>query len=95
MKLVIRPDKGFGKIEIELSEALWSRIRELSERYGVPPDRIVEMALLGDFKEPEGIREELEEEVRELEKKVWQLEKEYAPLSSRLMVSPRTTSSLQ
>ncbi|ANF23564.1 hypothetical protein [Thermococcus piezophilus] len=70
MKLVIKPEKGFGKIELELGEELWSEIEGLSERYSVPPERVIEIALLGEFKEPGG----------ELEEKVWELEKEYAPL---------------
>lgn len=70
VKLVIKPEKGFGKIELELGEELWSEIEGLSERYSVPPERVIEIALLGEFKEPGG----------ELEEKVWELEKEYAPL---------------
>lgn len=70
MKLVIKPEKGFGKIELELGEELWSEIEGLSERHSVPPERVIEIALLGEFKEPGG----------ELEEKVWELEKEYAPL---------------
>ncbi|NJD99799.1 hypothetical protein E3E26_08395 [Thermococcus sp. LS1] len=80
MKLVIKPEKGFGKIEIELGEELWSEIEGLSERYSVPPERVIEIALLGEFKEPSGELEELEKKVEELEEKVWELEKEYAPL---------------
>ncbi|NJE85738.1 hypothetical protein E3E23_07860 [Thermococcus sp. CX2] len=80
MKLVIKPEKGFGKIEIELGEELWSGIKKLSEKYAVPPERVIEIALLGEFKMPKGELEELEKKVEELEEKVWELEKEYAPL---------------
>ncbi len=80
MKLTIKPEKGFGKIEVELDEELAGEIERLSERYGVPVERVVEIALTGEFKEPSGDLEELEERARELEKRVWELEREYAPL---------------
>ncbi|NJF24986.1 hypothetical protein [Thermococcus sp. Bubb.Bath] len=80
MKLIIKPEKGFGKIEVELSAEVWSEIEGLSERYGVRPERVIEIALSGEFKEPKGDLEELEKKVMELEKKVWELEKEYASL---------------
>lgn len=80
MKLTIKPEKGFGRIEVELNEGLWGKIEELSEYYGVPVERVVEIALTGEFKEPEGESEELEEKAKELEREVWRLEMEYAPL---------------
>ncbi|ASJ02504.1 hypothetical protein A3L09_04165 [Thermococcus profundus] len=80
MKLTIKPQKGLGKIEIELSAELWSEIKGLSERYGVPAEKVVEIALTGEFRKQEGDLEELEKKVGELEGKVWKLEKEYAPL---------------
>ena len=80
MKLIIKPNRGFGKIEVEVDEELWGEIEHLSERYGVPVERVIEIALTGEFKEPKGNLEELEEKVRELEEKTWELEKEYAPL---------------
>lgn len=80
MKLVIKPEKGLGKIEVELSAEIWGEIERLSESYGVPPEKIIEVALTGEFREPKGDLEELERKVKELEEKVWELEKEYAPL---------------
>ncbi|ASJ04934.1 hypothetical protein [Thermococcus barossii] len=80
MRLIIRSEKGFGKIEVELDESLWKKIEELAERYGVSPERVVEIALTGEFREPKGNLEELEKKVKELEEKTWALEKEYAPL---------------
>ena len=80
MKLTIKPEKGFGKIEVELDDELAGEIERLSERYGVPVERVVEIAITGEFKEPAGDIEELEERARELEKRVWGLEREYAPL---------------
>jgi len=80
MKLTIKPDRGFGKIEVEIDEALWAEIEKLAERYGVPPERVAEIALIGEFKESKGELEELERKAEELEKRVWRLEKEYAPL---------------
>ncbi len=80
MKLIIKPDKGFGKIEVELREDVWSEIEGLSERYGVPPEGVLKIALTGEFKESKGDLEKLEEKVKELKGKVWELEKEYAPL---------------
>ena len=80
MKLTIKPEKGFGKIELELDDELAGEIERLSERYGVPVERVIEIALTGEFREPAGDLEELEERIRELERKVWKLEREYAPL---------------
>ncbi|WP_048151612.1 hypothetical protein [Palaeococcus ferrophilus] len=80
MKLIIKPERGFGKVEVELDDELVSEINLLSERYGVPVERIVEMALTGEFKESSGELEGLERRVRELEEKVWRLEMEYASL---------------
>jgi len=76
MKLTIKPDRGFGKVEVELS----AEVEELAERYGVPLERVIEMALTGEFRESKGELEELERKVEELARKVWKLEKEYAPL---------------
>ncbi|WP_297521124.1 hypothetical protein [Thermococcus sp.] len=80
MKLTIKPDRGFGKIETELDDEIAGEIERLSERYGVPVERIIEIALTGEFRKPSGNLEELEERARELEKQVWELEREYAPL---------------
>ncbi len=80
MKLIIKPNKGFGKIEVEIDEELWGEIERLGEKYGVSPERVIEIALTGESKEPTGDLEVLEEKVRELEEKTWELEKEYAPL---------------
>ncbi|AEK73953.1 hypothetical protein GQS_10300 [Thermococcus sp. 4557] len=80
MKLIIRPNKGFGKIEVGINEELWGEIERLGERYGVSPERVIEIALKGEFKEPKGDLEELEEKARVLEERTWDLEKEYAPL---------------
>ena len=80
MKLIIKPNKGFGKIEVELSGGLWGELKSLSERYGVPVERIIEIALTGEFREPRGNLEELERKAKELEEKTWELEMEYAPL---------------
>ncbi|NJE48107.1 hypothetical protein [Thermococcus sp. 9N3] len=77
MKLTIKPDRGFGKVEVELDNA---EIEKLAERYGVPPERIIEIALIGEFKESKGELEQLEKKAEELEKRVWKLEMEYAPL---------------
>ncbi|ASJ09571.1 hypothetical protein A3L11_10140 [Thermococcus siculi] len=80
MKLIIKPEKGFGKIEVELDEDLVSEINRMSERYGVSPERIIEIALTGEFKKSSGELEELERKFGELEERTWELEKEYAPL---------------
>jgi DNA repair ATPase RecN len=80
MKLTIKPEKGIWKVEIELSEEVWGEIKKLSERYRVPPEKVIEIALTGEFREPEGELEELERKVKELEEKVWEMEKEYAPI---------------
>ncbi len=83
MKLTIKPNKSFGKIEVKLDEELVEEINRLSEEYGVPVEKVVEIALTGEFREPTGELEELEARVRELEEKTWELEKEYAPLRFR------------
>ena len=80
MRLIIKPEKGLGKIEVELDDELAGEIKGLSERYGVPVERVIEIALTGEFREPSGDLEELERKVCELEEKTWELEREYAPL---------------
>jgi len=80
MKLTIKPEKGFGKIEVELDDEVAGEIKGLSERYGVPVERVVDMALAGEFKKPSGELEELGRKVRELEERAWKLEKEYSSL---------------
>ncbi|RLF78512.1 hypothetical protein DRN34_01915 [Thermococci archaeon] len=80
MKLIIRPKRGFGKIEVELSNELAEKIKNLSKRYNVSEKKVLEIILSGSFKEPETDTETLENAVRELEKKVGRLEKEWAPL---------------
>ncbi len=55
MKLIIKPEKGLGKIEVELSEEVWGgEIKRLSERYGVPPERVIEITLTSEFRKPRG-----------------------------------------
>jgi len=80
VKLIIRPKRGFGKIEVELSNELAEKIKNLSKRYNVSEKKVLEIILSGSFKEPETDTETLENAVRELEKKVGRLEKEWAPL---------------
>ncbi|EEB73343.1 hypothetical protein [Thermococcus sp. AM4] len=77
MKLTIKPDRGFGKVEVALDN---TEVEKLAERYGVSPERIIKIALTGEFKESKGELDQLEKKAEELEKKVWRLEKEYAPL---------------
>ncbi|MEO2152149.1 MAG: hypothetical protein ABGW50_05780, partial [Thermococcus sp.] len=64
----------------EIDGALWAKVEKLAERYGVPPEGVVEIALIWEFRESKGELEELERKAEELEKRVWKLEKEYAPL---------------
>ncbi|WP_175059205.1 hypothetical protein [Thermococcus sp. 2319x1] len=80
MRVIIKPKRGLGRIEVELPSKLAERIKRLSERYNVGEGRILEIVLSGSFKEPEEDVERLENEVRELEKKVGKLEREWAPL---------------
>ena len=80
MRLKIKPERGLGKIEVEIDEDLWRRIRGLGERYGVSEGHILRIILTGEFRIPEGNVGELENEVKELEKKVYELEKKWAPL---------------
>nr|WP_048147317.1 hypothetical protein [Pyrococcus abyssi] len=81
MKLIIKPDRGFGKIKVKLSDEIEAKILELSNKFGVPVERILEILILEDFKDPPAINiEDLEKEISELEKKVWELEMEFAPL---------------
>jgi metal-responsive CopG/Arc/MetJ family transcriptional regulator len=80
VKLIIRPKKGLGKIEVELPDKLVEEINRLSERYAVDEKRVLEIIISKSFREPKGNVEVLENEVRELEKKVAKLEKEWAPL---------------
>ncbi len=80
MKLIIKPEKGFGKLEVEVDDEVARELKRLSERYGVPLKRAVEIALTGEFREPAGELEELERKVRKLEEKTWKLEKEYSSL---------------
>lgn len=80
MKLIIRPKRGFGRIEVDLPNELVEKIKTLSKRYAVSEKKVLEIVLSGSFKEPKGDVKKLENEVRELEKKVGKLEKEWAPL---------------
>ena len=80
MKLVIKPKKGFGKIEVEIPQELVEKIVKLSEHYRVTKEKILEIAISENFKEPKGDLKALENSVEELKKKVGILEKEWAPL---------------
>ena len=80
MKLKIKPERGFGKIEVEIDDELWEAVEMLGERYGAPPEEVLRIILMKEFREPGGNREALREEIRALEKKVWELEKKWAPL---------------
>lgn len=76
----IKPERGLGKIEVEINEDLWKKIRDLGEKYKASEDYILRIILTGEFKTPKGDIEKLENEVKELEKKVYELEKKWAPL---------------
>jgi len=80
VKLVIKPKKGFGKIEVEIPQELVEKIVKLSEHYRVTKEKILEIAISENFKEPKGDLKALENSVEELKKKVGILEKEWAPL---------------
>jgi len=80
MKIKIKPEKGFGKIEVEISEELWKAIERISEKYNKPPEKILQIIFRGEFKEPSEEYNSLKEEINVLEKKVWELEKRWAPL---------------
>ncbi|ADT84008.1 hypothetical protein [Thermococcus barophilus] len=80
MRLKIKPERGFGKIEVEINEDLWKKIEDLSERYKVGEDYILRIILTGEFKTPNEDVQNLEKKVQELEKKVYELEKKWAPL---------------
>ncbi|AHF80489.1 hypothetical protein [Thermococcus paralvinellae] len=80
MRLKIKPERGLGKIEVEINEDLWKKIRDLGEKYKASEDYILRIILTGEFKTPKGDIEKLENEVKELEKKVYELEKKWAPL---------------
>lgn len=82
MLLRIKPEKGLGKIEIELPKGVEKRIQELSERYGVDMERIIRIIISGEFKEPENF-EEIEEEIKNLKSKAAELERIWAPLRYR------------
>lgn len=80
MLLIIKPDKGFGKVEVEIPDELYSRVLELSEAYGVPPKRVFEIILTGEFKNPKRDLKRLENKIRKLQRKTAELEKVWAPL---------------
>ncbi len=80
MKVVIKPERGIRKISVNIRDDLWRRIEDMSRKYGVEPEYILKLALIGDFRETSKDIEELEKKVRELEKQVWKLETEYSPL---------------
>ncbi|ASJ16799.1 hypothetical protein A3L04_06770 [Thermococcus chitonophagus] len=80
MRIIIKPDKGFGKIVLEIDEDLASRITEISRKFNISVEDVIVRALSGNFRQPRRNLGNLEKEVKELEKKVWELEKEYAPL---------------
>ena len=80
MRLKIKPERGFGKIEVEINEDLWKKIKDLGEKYKVSEEHILRIILTEDFKTPNGDVQNLEREVQELEKKVYELEKKWAPL---------------
>lgn len=80
MKVIIKPKRGFGKIEGELDDSLITKIKELGKRYQVSEEKILEIIFSGEFKNPKGNVKELEESIEELKKRVGSLEKEWAPL---------------
>ncbi|AEC52271.1 hypothetical protein PNA2_1356 [Pyrococcus sp. NA2] len=80
MRIIIKPDKGFGRIKVELGKDVTREILRISEEFGIPIEEVIKLAILGEFKEPSSNVDELEREVKELERKVWMLEKEFAPL---------------
>jgi len=80
VRLRVKPEKGFGKIEVEISDELWREVKGIGEKYNRSPEDVLKMILKGKFREPGGEYNSLREEIRTLEKKVWELEKKWAPL---------------
>ncbi|MCD6559026.1 hypothetical protein DRN43_02955 [Thermococci archaeon] len=82
MLLRIKPEKGLGKIEVKIPEDIEEEMRKIGERYGVSMERIIEMIISGEFKEPESF-EDVEEEIKDLKSKAAELERRWAPLRYR------------
>ncbi|WP_456320899.1 hypothetical protein [Palaeococcus sp. (in: euryarchaeotes)] len=82
MLLRIKPEKGLGKIEVKIPEDIEEEMRKIGERYGVSMERIIEMMISGEFKEPESF-EDVEEEIKDLKSKAAELERRWAPLRYR------------
>ena len=82
MLLRIKHEKGLGKIEVKIPEDIEEEMRKIGERYGVSMERIIEMIISGEFKEPESF-EDVEEEIKDLKSKAAELERRWAPLRYR------------
>jgi len=80
VRLKVKPEKGFGKIEVEIDDDLWETIKRMGEKYGRSPEHILKIILEGKFREPCDEYESLKGKIQELEKEVWELEKKWAPL---------------
>jgi len=88
MKIVIRPERRWGKVTIEVADENWEKLRELAKRYKFRLDEVIRLIIDGEIQEGEEREDtmdqqdiqELEKEIEDMEKRLYDLEGKWSPL---------------
>ncbi len=84
MKIVVRPERGWGKVTFNVPDETFEGIKRLAEEYRFRLDEVLRIILLHGYTEgAEGDIGALEEEVEELERKLYRIEGDWSPLKFR------------
>jgi len=86
VKIVVRPERGWGKVTLNVTDDSWRKLCELAERYKFRLDELILLVINGeiDGSEPPGESgtdiKELEDEIEEMEKRLYEIEGKWSPL---------------
>ncbi len=84
MKIVVRPERGWGKVTFDVPDETFEKIKRLAEEYKFRMDEVLRIILLHGYTEgAEGDIEALEREIEDLERKLYRIEGEWSPLKFR------------
>ncbi len=92
MKVVVRPEHGWGRVTFEVDDEKWVKLKGIAEKYKFRLDEVLRIILKGEIKKQNRTTpqsqtrgnvedmEELEKEIEDMEKRLYELEGKWSPL---------------